>query len=420
MTLTNLNSRNLLVCDTAYTYEFLIERSLQEFVTSKDLDGYFDHVWTVHSVASLFNSHASGLRYGRPVVRKLNERHTHIEGKIGRFKKLAWFPALNFTLAHLELILLLFKVIKQNRIKIIRAEDAWNNGLLGLILSYAKKLPLVTGVWGNPDAMREATKEPVLRRFKWLWLEKLVERFVLRRSNVVLSQNYDNRDFVLRQGVEKDKTVINRIGSSLASEHFVAPDKRESGNADLKELGVAGEAILMCILRLEKLKLPDHLVQIVALLKSRGCNVKGLFVGDGSMREELVTLSKELGVSDQIVFCGNRDQKWLSRVIPLISVVVSPLTGRALAEAALGRAPIVAYDIDWHSEAIEHGVTGELVPYSDYSSMADSVEKILNDHDYSKVIGSNVRERMLKLMDPKANDRIMKNMYEELLKTKSA
>ena len=84
----NLNKRNLLVCDTAYTYEFLIERNLQELVTCKDVDGYFDHVWTVHAVASLFHSHASGLRYGRPVIRKLNERHTHIEGKIGLFKRL--------------------------------------------------------------------------------------------------------------------------------------------------------------------------------------------------------------------------------------------------------------------------------------------------------------------------------------------
>ena len=413
--MTNLNKRNLLVCDTAYTYEFLIERSLQEIVTSKDLDGYFDNVWTVHAVASLFCSESSGLRYGRPVFRKLNHRHTHIEGKIGRFKNLAWFPALNFCLAQLELLWLLIKLIKQNRIKIIRAEDAWFNGLLGLILSYIKKLPLVTGVWGNPDAIRNTTKELMSSKFKWIWLEKLVERFVLRRSSIVLSQNYDNRDFVLRQGVKIDKTVITRIGSALDPVHFVAPDERDSGNADLEELGVAGEAVLMCIFRLEKLKLPDHLVRIVALLKSRGCNVKGIFVGDGSMREELVTLSKELGVSDQIIFCGNRDQLWLSRVIPLVSTVVSTLKGRALAEAALGGAPIVAYDIDWHGEAIETGVTGELVPYSDYSSMANSVEKILNDHDYSKLLGTNARERMLKLMDPKANDEILKGAYEKLL-----
>ena len=30
------------------------------------------------------------------------------------------------------------------------------------------------------------------------------------------------------------------------------------------------------------------------------------------------------------------------------------------------------YDIDWHSEAV--GVTGELVPYLDYSLMADQLK----------------------------------------------
>ena len=194
--LTNSNKRNLLVCDTAYTYEFLIERSLQEFVTCKDLDGYFDNVWTVHAVASLFCPKASGSRYGRPVVRKLNDRHTHIEGKIGRFKQLAWFPALNFILAQSGLIWLLLKLIKQNRIEIIRAEDPYFNGMLGLIISTIRKLPLVTGVWGNPDVIRENTGKLLSSRFKWLWLEKSVERFVLRRSTVVLTQNYDNLEFV--------------------------------------------------------------------------------------------------------------------------------------------------------------------------------------------------------------------------------
>ena len=52
--------------------------------------------------------------------------------------------------------------------------------------------------------------------------------------------------------------------------------------------------------------------------------------------------------------------------------------------------------------------------------MTDAVEKIIKNEEYGQTIGKNVRERMLKIMDPKANDRIMKNMYEELLKTKSA
>ena len=312
----------------------------------------------------------------------------------------------------------LLKLIKQNRILIVRAEDPYFNGMLGLILSSLKRLPFIVGVWGNPDETRKNTNELLSHRFKWLWLEKMVERFVLRRSKIVMAQNHDNMKFVLNQGVDKKKTVITRIGNLLADVHFVAPDRRENGITDLKALGISEEVVLMGIFRLEPAKLPDHFVRIVALLKKRGYNVKGLLVGDGSMRETLISLSKELGVTNQIVFCGNRDQNWLSRLIPLTSVVVSTVTGRSLAEAALGGVPIVAYDVDWQSEAIETGVTGELVPYSDYSLMADSIDKILKNHDYSRLIGANVRERMLKLMNPEDNNTVLKNMYEELLTNK--
>ena len=52
--------------------------------------------------------------------------------------------------------------------------------------------------------------------------------------------------------------------------------------------------------------------------------------------------------------------------------------------------------------------------------MADAIEKIINDEEYGQMIGKNVRERMLKIMNPKANDRVMKDMYEKLLKLKSS
>lgn len=409
----------MMVFDTAYTYEFLIQRNLSTFVTSKDIHGYFDHVWTVHAVASLFCPASSGLRFGRPVVREFNERHTHIEGKIGRFEKLAWFSALNFILAQVELMWLLLKLIKQKRIAIIRAEDPYFNGVFGLFISALNKLPLVIGVWGNSEAIRKETKKTLSPRLKWIWLEKLIERFILRRADMVLAGNIDNMAFVLRQGVQQERTSIIRIGNSINASHFLAPDKRASGTADLEALGVAGHRVLMCISRLEPLKLPDHLVRAVACLKGRGLNIKALFVGDGGARGSLATLSEKLGVSDQIVFCGNRDQDWLFRVIPLAAVVISPLTGRALAEAALGGVPIVAYDIDWHREVIETGITGELVPYLNYSLMADAIEKILKDDEYALMIGANVRNRVLKMMDPHTIDEVLIGIYEKLLMTKA-
>ncbi len=404
----------MMVFDTAYTYKSLIQRSLSIFVTHKDMDGYFDHVWTVHAVASLFDPASSGLRYGRPVVRGLNERHTHIEGKIGRFEKLAWFPLLNLIFAQVELMWLLLKVVKKNRIAIIQTCDAHFNGMLGLIVSTINKLPLIIGVWANYDTHRKATKTAISPRLG-IRLEKYVERFILRRADMALAGNIDNMAFVLKQGVRAERTSIIRIGNAIDPSHFVALDKRESGAADLKALGVAGQKVLMCISRLEPIKLCDHLVRALACLKGKGWNIKTIFVGDGGARDSLAELAEELGVADQIIFCGNQNQEWLARVIPCTAVVVSPLTGRALAEAALGEASIVAYDIDWHSEVIENGITGELVPRLNYSLMADAIEKIIQNEEYGRMIGANVREQVLKMMDPHTITQTLIGVYDKLL-----
>lgn len=420
--MTTEQKRNMLVLDTAYTYDFLTKRKLTRIVTCKDVDGYFDHVWTVHAVASLFYSASSGLRFGRPVVRKLSDGHTHIEGKIGRFEKLRWFPFLNFLFAQIDLICLLLNIIKKNHIAILRAEDFLFNGILGLIITRFKRLHFVIGVWASAEKIRKNTNKTLSPRLKYMWLEKMIEGFILRRADLVFCGTEFYRSFALNHGVLRENTVVSRFGASIEASHFLAPSQRESGYSELAKLGVTDENVIMLISRLEKLKRVDHLIKVLSCLKGKDLKVKAMFVGDGSMREELIALSKELGVADQVVFCGNRDQDWLLRVIPCAAVILSPSTGRALTEAALGAVPIVAYDTDWQNEIIEHGITGELIPDLNYSAMAESVEKILKNDSYAGMIGSNVRERALTMMEPQnINARVIK-AYEKfftLIDTKS-
>ena len=99
----------------------------------------------------------------------------------------------------------------------------------------------------------------------------------------------------------------------------------------------------------------------------------------------------------------------------LAAVVLSPHTGRALSEAALAGARIVAYDIDWQGEMIESGVTGELVQHKDWMQMADAADKILKDPAYAKNIGDAVRVRALVMMDPDLLDEHERITYSTLL-----
>jgi glycosyltransferase involved in cell wall biosynthesis len=419
--MSNRRAREMLVFDSAFTHRIMVERDLFDLVLGRDLDGYFDHVWTVHPVASLLLPPSDPDRYGRTVLHQISDRHSMIEGRIGRFRPLRFAAPLNFLLAQWDLLRRLTRLIGERDIRIVRAEDAWYNGLLALLLARRHRRPLMIGVWGNPGEPRKRTGRPVMRRlFRWVWVEERVERFVLRRADRVIVQNENNREWVLAQGVAVEKTAIFRLGNLIHEAHFTEPAERQDGGADLAALGVGDGPVLICVARLEETKLTDHVVRLVRTLRDRGRAVKAVCAGDGSFRGTMETLAQSLGVGDSIVFCGNRDQSWLARVLPKVTAVVSPSTGRSLVEAALAGAPIAAYDVDWQAELIESGKTGELVPLCDHAALADAVERIIDRPERAREIGANARRRALAMMDPAAADRAQIAAYEELLDPASA
>jgi D-inositol-3-phosphate glycosyltransferase len=138
------------------------------------------------------------------------------------------------------------------------------------------------------------------------------------------------------------------------------------------------------------------------------------------MQGELEALGRELGVAERIVFAGNQNQARLAQLIPQSAAVVSPLTGRALSECALGGAAIAAYDLDWQGDLIETGATGELVPFREPEALARAVAKFLADPAYARAMGLGARERAMEMLNPAELDAHERAEYTRLLAVETA
>lgn len=413
--------RKLLVLDTSYALEAIRARGIEDSVTCRDLDGFFDHVWSVHPFATLVTSDSWARRYGKPQVHSLGTAHTFIEGKVGKFERLRRFPGVNFLLAQLEMFVLLFRLVRRERITVIRAGDPLYLGVFSWALARLCRIPFVVRVSGNYDKIFALTGKPVQPRvFSSRRIEKIAERFVLARADLVAAPNNDNLEFAWANGARRETSAVFRYGNLIAREHFTDPATRPDGRALLAELSVEPGAFVLAISRLEPLKLLDDIIRVLAEVRRRGHDVKAVFVGDGVLRSELGELAAEQGVGEHVVFCGNRDQRWISQVIPLAACVVSTLTGRALSEAALGAAPIAAYDSDWQGEIIEAGVTGTLVPERAWRELADAVDHYLRDPAYAKTMGVAVRKRALEMLDPAMLNQHEREHYTALFTRTSA
>ena len=407
----------LLVLDTSYSFEAICNLRLEDSVTCRDLDGFFNHVWTVHPFATLVTSSKWTNKFGQPEVHKLASAHTFIEGKVGRFQILSWIAPLNFLIGQIYLFFYLVRLVKKEKITVIRVGSPLYLGLLGLALSHWCHIPFLIRVGANHDKIYETTgKQMEKRLFLHRRVEKLVERFVFPRANLVAAANQDNLDFALANGASLERSTLFRYGNLIDRRHFIEPSQRFGGKSLLDKIGIIETNFLLYVGRLESVKHPDDVIRVLAQLVNRGYDVSAVLAGDGQMRSELSNLASTLGVEKRVIFVGNVNQDWLLKVIPLATVVVSPHTGRALCEAALGGVAIVAYDVDWQSEIIQTGTTGELVAHGNYNTMANSVEHFLKDRKYAQKMGKAVREYVCEMMDPKNLDNHEREHYSALIK----
>ncbi len=391
--------RRLLSLDSTYSLATIRARKLEHEITYRDLDGFFEHVWSVHPTVGASTEHRA-----EPPVRNLSEvgiadRHTMIQGTTEWSPKLARLPVLNFVMAQLMLVRRLNRLIRTESICAVRVGDPFYLGLLGLLLARLNGVPLVVRINCNYDnAYADGKFLAYPRLLRWRWLERAISRFVMARADLVAPGSHDNLGYALANGAKPERSTIWSYGTWIDPLHFeVDPEHRPSIRA---EVGLEGRPFIILVSRLEAVKHPDDVVRALAEARRRRPDLAALLVGGGSMQQELEGLARELGVEDGLRIVGYRDQPWLAAALSSADVVVSPITGRALVEACLSATPVVAYDVEWQSELVRPGTTGVLVPYRDVTAMAEAVCDLLDDPAEATGLGRTAREFAAKTMDP--------------------
>ena len=405
--------RVILVIDMSYTLKMFRERHLEQALNSRKLGGYFSQVISVHPLAGLFES--GDKRFGDPILTQLDSSHVFVEGKIGIKRAWRFLPPLNFLLAQVKLVKLLIRMAREVKIDVVRIGDPYYLGLMGLFLAKLMKVPLVIRVAFRYDDIFRITGKPVNPRlFRFRWLEKIIERFVFKRCDLIAGANEDNMHYALENGGRSDVATVFRYGNLIHANHWQQPNMRASADKQLASLGVTDEKILVTVARLEPVKCVRDVISVVAELIRRGHCVKGLIIGDGVLRGELETFAATLGVSSSVIFAGNRPQEWIATVLPRATVIISPHMGRSLTEAALAGVPIVAYDYDWQREVVINGQTGYLVTNKDWKALFDKTEDILSDPISGKKMGEEARKKILSMMDPQKLETHERNEYSKL------
>jgi glycosyltransferase involved in cell wall biosynthesis len=122
---------------------------------------------------------------------------------------------------------------------------------------------------------------------------------------------------------------------------------------------------------------------------------KFVVVGDGPLKNRLISYSKEQGVSDKFVFLGDVPEAMLHQLYNCADVFASPSIqegqGISLLEAQATAKPVVAFNVSAINEVVKNKETGLLVKPDSYE-LANAILSLLSDKSLREKMGRSGRE----------------------------
>jgi glycosyltransferase involved in cell wall biosynthesis len=146
-------------------------------------------------------------------------------------------------------------------------------------------------------------------------------------------------------------------------------------------------------------------------------------VGDGSLKDELISYAEELGIAEKCVFPGaqphDRIPLWLAAADCLVLCSLNEGLPTILAEAMLCGTPVIATPVGGVPEIVQHGNTGLLVPVGDSNALAQAMQKILTDPHLAALLSNQAREFARKALTWEANAKKVIAVYEEAMTSRA-
>jgi colanic acid/amylovoran biosynthesis glycosyltransferase len=185
--------------------------------------------------------------------------------------------------------------------------------------------------------------------------------------------------------------------------------------------------LVLAVGRLVEKKGFHVLVRACALLRDRGVPFRCAIVGKGPLERDLGSLAGNLGLEGRVELRGAVPADALVELYRHADVVAAPCVVEAdgnrdglptvLIEAMALGVPVVATDVTGIPELVEHERTGLLVRQGDPVSLANSIQRVLNDPPGAAALAAAGRAQVERNFQLRANVSQLRSLFEEALAT---
>ncbi len=254
----------------------------------------------------------------------------------------------------------------------------------GVLLAHSTKFkPAVISAWGS-DLIHGPKKYPYLR--------PLVKR-AIEWADIIHTESSVSADIIRRiHPVDDDHLFISSWG--VDTDFFV----RDIDTEDFRQkYSIGNRPVVLQFRALEPFYRTDIILHAFAMILKDHPDAILLVGNDGSLRESLLKLCRDLGIESSVVFTGYLYGEDMAKAFAVSDVYVQcPINdGVSISglQAMSAQVPIVANNVGEVSEFVEDGVSGFFVREPDNPrDYAEKISLLLADENLRKKMGSNSRE----------------------------
>lgn len=244
---------------------------------------------------------------------------------------------------------------------------------------------------------------PFLNRTLFKWGEKLLAHY----TDVLVTIN--DEDYEAARGFNlRNKGELCKIhGAGIETGYLTTVDIEIKRN----EIGVPNNAIMIFSAgELNKNKNNEVIIRAIAKLKDP--NIYYVICGEGVQREKLEQLSKDLKISNRVLFLGFRTD--VLELLPAADIfaMTSYREGlpRSLMEAMDAGLPCIVSKIRGNCDLIKEGKGGYLCSPDDVNSFTNNIKKLATDKKLRKQFGE-TNKKLVRAFDINNVKDEMRNIY---------
>ena len=262
------------------------------------------------------------------------------------------------------------KLVHEIKPDILHAQYASSYGFIGSLLGYH---PYIISVWGT-DIYDFPNNGPI---------QKQIIKHNFRKADYIFSNSRD----MAKEANKYTKKNVDVTFFGVDMERF-KPIEVEKEDA----------FVIGIIKSLEKKYGIEYLLKAFKLLKDENLDRKILLKigGSGKDLDNLVNLTKELGLENEVEFLGRISPENVAKTFCSFDVTVFPSLregfGVAAIESQACEVPVIVTNVGGHPESLDNNKTGFIVEPKQPEEIKNAIMKFIEDEDLRIKMGKEGRK----------------------------